>query len=547
MKYCFFKKICYISFAITIVFIISIFSGCKKSKFDNLISYSFLNDVHNLDPQTACESEEITIINNIYEGLFKKSLDGGYENGVAKNIEISEDEKKYTFELKQNVFWKMPNKPNEKNKVTAQDFVFAFKRLISPKTNSPYASNYFFIKNKKKINEGKEDLNNLGISAASDNKLILELEFATPFLKQLLAETPAMPCNKDFFESTNGRYGLTKANIASNGPFFLSSWETTGKTKKIKIRRNADYHFKDIVKIIGVNFSIRDKDSAFNLFQKKETNTAIVDQTQFDELSKNEITSQNFQNSVSGLVFNNNIPFFALKETRFALSSAVNREILKNKLTKSQTIAYNIVPNSVTINGVCYNKQRPDGEPLCPKYNPDIAKKLITASKNIMKNENKNFNINSYSILINSEKHFVLDQLLQTWQKDLNIFLKIQPEDKETYYKKLKNKEFDIALITLNSKYNSPASILSGFKNNSPFNYMSYDIPEFDETLNFAISPTISHTLTKYFKAEQMICHNGYFIPLFFETSYFVHDSKLKNIIFSPASKKFYYAYSEHV
>ncbi len=542
------KKIKFIITATLMLTICLIFTSCsfgskflKKSKYDKLISYTFLNAPKNLDPQTAYETEEITLISNIFEGLYKKNLKNEYELGIAEKVNESDDEKTLTFTIKNNAFWRFPKE--EKNvKVTANDFVFAFKRLINPKTNSPYASNYFFIKNAKKIYEGKMPIDSLGVYKNKNNELIIELEYKTPFLKELLSQTAAMPCNENFFDSTKGCYGTSKDTVISNGPFYLNSWNIEKNTTKFRIRKNDKYHQKDMVKIIGVNFSVKTSDEAFNLFKNNEINSAIVSSNQFNNLPKDQFQSTAFQNKVTGIIFNNKNKFLSDVKTHTALSYSVDRYKLEDKLISKQTIANNLIPNSITIMGKPYNKLKKRS--CCPSYNPEQAKDLFKTAKEEAKKKDKKFNINSFSILTKDSSNQILNQLLQTWQKDLNLFLKIDNQNEEQYDKKLKNGQFDCALISINSTYNSPASILKTFTSNSPLNYSKYFIPEFDEQLYSATNQNdIDSATEKYRELEETIVRYGFFIPLTFETEYFVTDKKIKNIMFNPSSKQFYYAY----
>ena len=536
-----FKKL---SLVITIIIMLAVcfvFTSCKKSKYDRLISYSFSNNPKNLDPQTAYESEEITLINNIFEGLYKKNLNNKYELGVAENVSESDNGKKLTFTIKNNVFWHFPKE--EKNvKVKADDFVFAFKRLINRETNSPYASNYFFIKNAQKINEGKMSIKSLGVYKNEKNQLVIELENKTPFLKELLAQSAAMPCNKNFFESTKGRYGTSKETIISNGPFYLNTWNNEKNTTKFRIRQNDKYLLKDLVKIIGVNFSVKTPEESFNLLKNNDINSAIVSSSQFNNLPKNQFKSIPFHNKVNGIIFNEKNNFLGKVKIHTALSFSVNRDKLEDKLTSNQSIANNLIPNFITITGKPYNKLKKWN--CCPQYDPEQAKSMFESKKEEIKKTDKKFDINSFSILTKDSSNAVLNQLLQIWQKDLNLFLKIDNQNEEQYNKKLENGQFDCALVSINSSYNSPASILKNFTKNSPFNYSKYEIKKFDEELNSVATQNDIETITeKYRELEETIVKYGYFIPLTFETEYFVTDKKFKDIMFTPSSKQFYYAY----
>lgn len=515
-----------------------LFSGCKKSKFNELISCSLLKNVKNLDPQTASSAEEITIINNIFEGLYKKTLDGNFCLGVAKNVEKQEGGKKLIFTLKDNIFWKSTNKDETKKKITAQDFVFSFKRLISPNTNSPHAANFFFIKNAKKINQGKASLEELGVSAPKENELILKLEYLPPTLEEILSSSAAMPCNEEFFNSTKARYGTTKETIITNGPFYLNSWIATKDSNKLKIRVNELHPERKTVKIIGVNFTVRDKEENFSLFKNKETDTAVVDASLINTLDEKSTKIEKLQNNVTGIIFNQNNNFFKDENVRLALANSVNKEKLKTKLEKTQTIANSIFSNKLT------NPQENTEETknFCPEYLPQKAlnylNKAITANKSNKKN--KNFNLSSYSILTQNKANPVLNQLIQTWQKDLKLFLKIEEEDEATISKDLKNSNFDSALITLEGEFNNPASVFSMFTENSSKNYANYNIKELHEILN---SNKFKNDEEKNTAAEKLICQEGYFIPLYFKTQYLAYSNKIKNILIYPSTKTIYFAY----
>ena len=508
-------------FPLTFVF----FSGCKNKKFKNLISYCFLNNVQNLDPQTACKPEETTIIKNIFEGLYVKDLNNNYQLGAAKNVEITDDETTYIFTLKDNMYWKTEEKNKNKKNVTAKDFVFAFKRLISPKTNSPFASNFFFIKNAEKINKGILPMEKLGVFENENSQLVIKLEKKTPNLKELLASCPAMPCNEEFFNSTNARYGTTKENIISNGPFFLNSWSVEKKTTRFKIRKNNNYYDKDKIKIIGVNFSVRSKDEAFNLFKNKEINTAILNYYDFNQLNKDQLKNIEFKNKVIGIIFNQQKELFENEKARLFIAYSINREKLKKILPENQTLA-----NSLFLN------EKSQFQAL--NYDPEKAKEFLSQIKQLYKKNKINLNLNQNFVLTDDKTNPVLNQLLQTWQKDLKIFLKIDEQKGENYFNKLKKGEFDIALASFSCNPISPNSAINSFLENSPFNYSKASI----ETSLYTNSKKLKNSNKK---AEQIILEKAHFIPLTFETEYFVFNNKIKNILFNPTTKEFYYKFCQ--
>lgn len=532
-------------FTIMLLFVGLLLCSCGKSRYENLISYSFQENVNNLDPCTACSNEEITIINNIFEGLYKKSLDGNYTLGMAENVQISNDNKTYIFTLKDNIYWrnvKLSQKGIVK-KVTAKDFLFAFRRLMSPNTNAPFASNYYFIKNAKNVKEGKLSPDKLGVQVNGKNQLVLNLEYETPILKELLAAPPAMPCNEDFFNFTKGRYGTSKEDVATNGPFFLNLWDRE-REKKVKIRVNNKYYNYDKIKIIGVNFSVRPYEEMLQMFKKQEINTAVLNAKEFNNIKNKNIKYTSFQNSVTGIIFNQKSSLFNNSNIKLALANDIDKAKINSKLQNNQFITNNLIPNSIKIYNQFYNELKPT-DSCCPDYDALNAKKLFHSGVGQIKAADKDFNLNSHSILVNDFNFEILNQVLQTWQKDLGLFLKIDKLSDELYNKKLKNQNFESAVITLKSTMNTPLAILSAFTNDNVFNSIDHNIPNLKTILNEAsIQQNLEDITNKYFEAERTICQNGYFIPLYSDTEYFAHNSRIKDIIFTPGSKEFYYAYA---
>ena len=78
------------------------------------------------------------------------------------------------------------------------------------------------------------------------------------------------------------------------------------------------------------------------------------------------------------------------------------------------------------------------------------------------------------------------------------------------------------------------------FSENSLKNYANYNIKELNEILN---SNKFKNDEEKNTAAEKLICQEGYFIPLYFETQYLAYNSKIENLLINPLNKTFYFAH----
>jgi oligopeptide transport system substrate-binding protein len=135
-----------------------------------------------LDPSIITGQPEGRVVNALFEGLCAYNENGQAVPGVAERWEISPDGKTYTFHLRPDAKW------SDGSALTARDFVASWKRTLTPETGSQYNYQLFPIKNAQAFAEGKiTDFAHVGVRAADDRTLVVELENPTPYFIQLCA------------------------------------------------------------------------------------------------------------------------------------------------------------------------------------------------------------------------------------------------------------------------------------------------------------------------------------------------------------------------
>src|SRR5690606_34299614 len=154
-----------------------VLTGCgnneEKAEGQQVFRMNLFSEPPSLDPGTAQDNNSFTVLNAIFEGLTVMDENAEVQKGVAESWEISEDGKTYTFTLRDNAKW------SNGDPVKASDFEYAWKRALDPKLDppSPYAYQLYYLKNASKYNLGEvTDVNQVGVKAEGDNKLVVELE-----------------------------------------------------------------------------------------------------------------------------------------------------------------------------------------------------------------------------------------------------------------------------------------------------------------------------------------------------------------------------------
>ena len=167
-----------------------------------------------LDPAAAGDNFSVQVLQDLYEGLTTESPTGDVLPGVASSWTIDPTGKRYTFKIRANAHWSN-GKP-----VRAQDFVAAWRRVLDPKLGSPVSDNLRVLAGATEIIAGHSPPSSLGVSASSDDLLVVNLERPAPYLLQLLTHPSAFPIYSDASAQSHD-----PASWVSNGAYVLAKWQ----------------------------------------------------------------------------------------------------------------------------------------------------------------------------------------------------------------------------------------------------------------------------------------------------------------------------------
>ena len=207
------------------VFVLSL-AGCGSGS----ASFTWFVDTipSNLDPQVASTASDVIACENLYSGLVRKDASGKLVPALAEHWEVSSDRRTYTFTLKSGLTYAATKGAATDYAITAEDFVFAFRRMFRADTASPYAVEFSAIENSAAVLAGQLPETALGVQARGDATLVFCLSEPDENFLSKLTLPGAMPCDEDFFNSTRGTYGLSAASTLSSGSFYLYNWTASG-------------------------------------------------------------------------------------------------------------------------------------------------------------------------------------------------------------------------------------------------------------------------------------------------------------------------------
>lgn len=518
--------------------------ACSK---DDGTGYIFKYDISSnpktLDPQTANDSSAYEIIANMFDGLLRVDNDGTVQNAVAKSYTISDDGLVYTFDLRDDVYWY--DGDEFECKCTSKDFVFAFQRLFRPSTKSKTAGDFLCIKNAEKINKGEiTDLNELGVKSNGDYKLTITLEYPNPSFLVMLTTAPAMPCCEEYYDSTDGRYGLYADTVASNGAFYMFKWNYdpwSTDNNSIIMRANSKNSKNGEVSPYGLNFFIDEEDSYQNFIDEKNHVYITSGAEAVQLLNKGYEYSENETRSW-GVLFNTKSKAFKNESLRQALAYSISREDAElNSIGYSKSAG--IIPNAIKIAEDSYRKMI-GKESLLPYDSTTAKSKMEAALDTIDKSSLSGLTL--YTPDDETIYDYVSD-IAQKWQSELNFYCSVRRLTQSEYESTLTGGSFDFIIADISGNTNSPYSYLSSFIGGGSGNYSNYGNSGFNEKLTEAeYAPTAKESAELFYQAEQTVTESAVFIPLLNQSEYaffkkdcvgIVYNSFTKTVIFKDAKQ----------
>jgi oligopeptide transport system substrate-binding protein len=168
------------------------------------------------------------------ESLYKINGNNEPEPALAAALpDVSADGKTLTISLRPGI------KFSDGSPITADDFVYGFRRVVDPATGSQSAKRIAYLTNADDIIAGKLPPSELGVKALAPDKLELTLVGANPYITLELANVIVAPVSRKFAESKGAQYALNSDNLLASGPYILKDW--TGANISWKYVKNPNY------------------------------------------------------------------------------------------------------------------------------------------------------------------------------------------------------------------------------------------------------------------------------------------------------------------
>lgn len=423
-----------------------------------------------VDPHKTSTVYEAHVLRDLFEGLVMQDAKAELIPGAAESWTVSDDGKTYTFKLRENAAW------SDGSPVTAEDFVYSFRRLEDPATGAEYASMLYPIANAEEVNSGKAKPEELGVKAVDARTLEVSLKAPTPYFLEMLTHQAAYPVNKAAIDSMGADW-IKPGKLVSNGAYTLAEWVPNDHIKMVK---NPKFHDAANVKIDVVNFiPTEDRSSAMKRFEAGELDS-------YDDLPTEQLTDlkAKFGDQIRVAPYLGTY-YYAIKtdkapwdnvELRNAVSMAIDRDFLAEKVwNNSMFPGYSMVPPGIqgytSAAATFADKSQIDREDEAKK----VLEKLGYGPDKPLKMEIR------YNT---SENHKNTAVAIQEQLKPLGIEISLLNTDTKTHYAHLEQKgDYDVARAGWIADYQDPETFLGISVKASGNNYSNYNSPAYEAAM----------------------------------------------------------------
>lgn len=489
---------------------------------EQYMNYCLTSDPKVLDTTQTNTTTDLVVVANTVISLTRLQMFEGALTAMpygAKSWDKSDDGMKYTFYLEEDAVW------TDGVPVTAQQYVDAFQRILSPDVASPSATIINPIKNAEAVRLGEVDPSELGAKAIDDYTLEIELEYFVAYFMDLTYNPVFSPVRLDVIEQYGSSYGVEAENIIGCGAFTLDEWVHDSHLTLVK---NPTYFQADDVLLEQINFKII-----------KDTNT-IMAELYSGNVDRSSVSSvewrekliaadlHNYGDYVLGgtymMILNteyetNGVKIFSNEKIRQAISSAIDREQAVDFVANGLGIpAQGLIPSTISLDGSNYREL--SGYVPMASHEAQDAKELFIEGLNELgvDPDPSKYSINFLVRSTSAADKDIAEYYYEVFKSTIGIKIDIQQVESAVGRDLTMAGDFGMTTVTYYSSTNDPNSLLSPWISSATGNYNhGWTSEAYDTAVATANSSADSSVrLENFMEAERLVVEEAaLLIPIY--------------------------------
>ncbi|MBQ8509344.1 MAG: peptide ABC transporter substrate-binding protein [Clostridia bacterium] len=233
-----------ISILLLAAMLVTTLAGCGTTLAEDdkgaIINVYIGSEISDYDPAVAyTDDSAVKVLGLVYEGLTRINAKGQVEKALMKSYEIKENPDKGEYSM---IITIKETKWSDGRVVSADDIVYAWKRILDPEFTCAAASLLFDIKNARDIKFGDNSIDDLGIAAIDTDEIEIQFEEKPDYdlFLENLACLALVPLREDVVTRYDS-FGTAVSTLCTNGPFAIKGIKAG---EELMLERNL-YYYRD--------------------------------------------------------------------------------------------------------------------------------------------------------------------------------------------------------------------------------------------------------------------------------------------------------------
>lgn len=443
----------------------------------------------------------------------------------------------YTFKIRPDAKW------SDGKAVTANDFVYSWRRLADPNTAADYCYMIDMVKGYADVNSGKADPSTLAVSAPDASTFEVVLTYDCPYFLEICAFPAAFPVREDVVSAEPDTWTTSNGskNYITNGPWKMAEWVHDSYIKMVP----NEYHY-DVANLGPDSITFRlMADSNAMLAGFRSNDLQYINQVPVDEtpslIASGELDIVDYIGTYYVSYQTQAEPFDDWR-VRKAFTLAIDSKYIVEQITQSgQVPATGFVPAGVyDANPTGDDFRTVGGDYWEAPLTDEIYQKNCEEARQLLADagypNGEGFPVVTYLYNTGDAHKAVGEALQQMWQKALNVTVQLQNQEWNAFLETRKNGDFQVARNGWIADYNDPISFLDMWLTGGGNNDGQYSNPEYDAAIKEAKSsadPAVR--MAAMHRAEDIIMGEDWALgPIYFYTNSYMLKENIKGAFYTP-------------
>ena len=492
-----------------------------------------------IDPALNSAVDGGNMILHTFECLLTVDQDGKLAPGQAESWETSEDGLTWTFHLRDGLKW------SDGSALTANDFVYSWRRVCDPMVAAPYAETVLGMV------EGYADaiggnLEALGVEATDDSTFVVHLSQPCPYFGSLAAFATLSPVQQATIDANGDGWAVAADTYVCNGSFYISEWVPGSY---IMCTKNPNYWNADAIKLDAIKFNlIEDSNASYSAYQTGEV--LFIKDVPTEEIPSLEGNAEFHVEPIIGtyyLSLNTEREPFNDPKVRKALSLAIDREYVANTLMQgTYSPASNFMgPGWIDTDGSQFIDNANGGKPYIDTANHEAnveeAKQLLADAGYP---DGAGFPSITYSTNDIGYHKVVAEYLQQAWA-EIGVELQVDIVEWASFTPMRRNGDYDASRNGWVGDYSDPSNMLDLLYSSNGNNDGKFNNAEYDAAMNTSRTTLdAAERSAALHKAEDILMNEAACIPVAYYNDFWLQSSKITGMWHS-AYGYWYFMYAD--